>query len=557
MNLTIFIASYFFIILSVIGYGLFFFSSTKNQLNVEFEFSLLAGLFFLILLSFLTHFFTPHGFYHNLVIAFFGIIFFFFFSLKEKKIIRNYYFYLLLIFGILFIGFLTIKPHDDFPYYHFPYTYYLTQNHMIIGTGSINHGFRTPSSIFYLNSLFYLPIIKYFSFHIGAVLIFGISNLILILKLKNDHKNQRYDFISILTILSLLFINIFFYRISEHGTDRSAQILILVLFIEILSFYRNSVNFKNFFSKIFILLGLIITLKAFYVLYLLILIPIFVGIRKEKISQILKSFFSNIYFYIFILIGFSLIAINIFNSGCVLYPVSLTCFNNLEWSLLHEAEFMNNWYELWSKAGASPNYRVDNPEIYIKGFNWLPNWTNLYFFNKVSDFILGLIFLLLIVFLIFYTKNKKKISFNKKEILWTYSIILILFFEWFYNHPSLRYGGYSLIALILFIPFSIYLSKFKLDHRFQKKMVFLIILSMVIFMGRNLNRIGNEVEKYDYDFLSKPFYILNENNFRVDNLFNKFIQKYENCNDKNNCFGDEGILINKKNNYYYLVKTND
>ena len=557
MNLTIFIASYFFIILSVIGYGLFFFSSTKNQLNVEFEFSLLAGLFFLILLSFLTHFFTPHGFYHNLVIAFFGIIFFFFFSLKEKKIIRNYYFYLLLIFGILFIGFLTIKPHDDFPYYHFPYTYYLTQNHMIIGTGSINHGFRTPSSIFYLNSLFYLPIIKYFSFNIGAVLIFGISNLILILKLKNDHKNQRYDFISILTILSLLFINIFFYRISEHGTDRSAQILILVLFIEILSLYRNSVNFKNFFSKIFILLGLIITLKAFYVLYLLILIPIFVGIRKEKISQILKSFFSNIYFYIFILIGFSLIAINIFNSGCVLYPVSLTCFNNLEWSLLHEAEFMNNWYELWSKAGASPNYRVDNPEIYIKGFNWLPNWTNLYFFNKVSDFILGLIFLLLIVFLIFYTKNKKKISFNKKEILWTYSIILILFFEWFYNHPSLRYGGYSLIALILFIPFSIYLSKFKLDHRFQKKMVFLIILSMVIFMGRNLNRIGNEVEKYDYDFLSKPFYILNENNFRVDNLFNKFIQKYENCNDKNNCFGDEGILINKKNNYYYLVKTND
>ena len=80
---------------------------------------------------------------------------------------------------------------------------------------------------------------------------------------------------------------------------------------------------------------------------------------------------------------------------------------------------------------------------------------------------------------------------------------------------------------------------------------------MVIFTGRNLNRIGNEVEKYDYDFLSKPFYILNENNFRVDNLFNKFIQKYENCNDKNNCFGDEGILINKKNNYYYLVKTND
>ena len=271
MNLTIFIASYFFIILSVIGYGLLFFSTTKNQLNVELEFSLLAGLFFLILLSFLTHFFVPHGFFHNLIISFFGIIFFFFFSFKEKKIIKEYYFYLLLIFGVLFIGFLTIKPHDDFPYYHFPYTYYLTQDNMIIGTGSINHGFRTPSSIFYLNSLFYLPIIKYFSFHMGAVLIFGFSNLILILKLKSDYSNKRYDFISILTILSFVFINIFFYRISEHGTDRSAQILILILFIEVLSLYRNELNLNNFFSKIFILLGLIITLKAFYVLYLLIL----------------------------------------------------------------------------------------------------------------------------------------------------------------------------------------------------------------------------------------------------------------------------------------------
>ena len=75
---------------------------------------------------------------------------------------------------------------------------------MIIGTGSINHGFRTPSSIFYLNSLFYLPIIKYFSFHMGAVLIFGLSNLILILKLKSDYSNKRYDFISILTILSAI-----------------------------------------------------------------------------------------------------------------------------------------------------------------------------------------------------------------------------------------------------------------------------------------------------------------------------------------------------------------
>ena len=151
---------------------------------------------------------------------------------------------------------------------------------MIIGTGSLNHGFRTPSSIFYLNSLFFLPYINYFSFNFGAIIIFGVSNLILIFKLINDYKNKKYDFISILTLLSFLFINIFFYRISEHGTDRSAQILIFILFIEILCLTRKKVYLNTFFSKIFILLGLIISLKAFYVLYLITILPIFFFFKK-------------------------------------------------------------------------------------------------------------------------------------------------------------------------------------------------------------------------------------------------------------------------------------
>ena len=49
---------------------------------------------------------------------------------------------------------------------------------------------------------------------------------------------------------------------------------------------------------------------------------------------------------------------------------------------------MNNWYEQWSKAGAGPNFRVENASEYIKYFNWVSNWMDMYFFNKVSDFVL-------------------------------------------------------------------------------------------------------------------------------------------------------------------------
>ena len=47
---------------------------------------------------------------------------------------------------------------------------------------------------------------------------------------------------------------------------------------------------------------------------------------------------------------------------------------------------MNQWYQQWSKAGAGPGFRVDDPQVYIEKFNWLSNWIDKYFFNKVSDF---------------------------------------------------------------------------------------------------------------------------------------------------------------------------
>ena len=106
---------------------------------------------------------------------------------------------------------------------------------------------------------------------------------------------------------------------------------------------------------------------------------------------------------------------------------------------------MKTWYELWSKAGASPTYRVDDVEFYLSGLNWFPNWLQNHFFNKISDFLLSL-FLILIISLIFLIKFKK-IKLQKKNFYLFYTVILLLLFEWFLNHPALRYGGFTLIAL--------------------------------------------------------------------------------------------------------------
>ena len=78
---------------------------------------------------------------------------------------------------------------------------------------------------------------------------------------------------------------------------------------------------------------------------------------------------------------------------------------------------MNLWYEQWSKAGAGPNFRIENPEIYILKFNWVPNWFEMYFFTKVSDNIFVIILVSLITYLILSFKNKRQNNYKYKYLL--------------------------------------------------------------------------------------------------------------------------------------------
>ena len=194
---------------------------------------------------------------------------------------------------------------------------------------------------------------------------------------------------------------------------------------------------------------------------------------------------------------------------------------------------MNDWYELWSKAGATPNLRVENPSIYIKGFNWVDGWIDRYFFNKVSDFLLGLLFIVLIIFFLF----RKDINFINlknidKYILITYLIIFLLVFEWFYNHPALRYGGYTVIALLFFIPPSFFLISIKNNNVYMifKKVISLLIIVLIIFLSRNILRLNKEVKQYNYQPLSYTYYYLDDNHFRIDKKMNEIINNNDLCN---------------------------
>ena len=527
INIPTLYFGYLIILFSIIGFGYL----SSKLLSIRFSLGELglSGILFMTIFSYITNLFVSHGFIHNTIFLVIGL--FSFFLLLKKKLFRKKIKLILLISSVLFIGILMYKTHDDFFYYHFQYTVSLIDFKKIFGVGNLEHGWRTPSSIFYFNSLFYLPILKKSLINSGAIYFLIFSNIFLIQKVFNKLKNKKFNFLLILSLFSLLFINTIFYRLAEHGTDRSALILIFILaiyYLESTNKKLNKINFKHYYQKILVIILLIVSLKSFYLIYTLFIFILLFEFRKilfvEKFYK--KIFFERISYYF--LIGISIFVFTIFsNTGCLIYPASFSCLESFAWSIpKKEVVEMKTWYELWSKAGASPTYKIEDVKFYLSGLNWFPNWVQNHFFNKISDFLLSLTLIVIISSVFLLTFNKAKLP--KRNFYLFYSLILFLLLEWFLNHPALRYGGFTLIALFIFIPLSIFFeSRLNSDSKLTKKVTFLIFLSFLIFSFKNIDRILEEFDRYNYNPLINAHYYIDVNTYH----FNKILLKAEKKRD--------------------------
>jgi hypothetical protein len=553
MAIISFIGIYLFLLSSIIGYGYFFSNniSTYNK-DVNIGYIGIYGIFFLTLISYLTNLIIPHNFIHNYIIIFFGFFFFLKYTFKVKRIKKDFDIKILLFFIIISLfAVLYFKNHDDFPYYHLSFIHNITLNKVEFGLGNFDLAYNHVSSLFFFHSLFRLPFTGDYFYFIGPVSVLIFVNVILIKSIYQIDKNKRLNFINFLSLFIFIFINVFFYRLAEHGTDRSAIILIFLIIILMFQIFESKVLDRMKFENFIILLTLVVSIKSFYAIYAFLFFIIYFKFFSLKKITVFFNEYKIIYLsFIFCLLIFFY---NIAYTGCLVYPVTSTCFENAFWAMdMSRIETAMNWYELWSKSGANPNYRVDNPDYYIQGFNWVQNWIDNYFFNKVSDSILGLMTIIIISFILF---KPKKIIFRYPKVLNLIFIALfIYFFEWFYNHPSLRYGGYHLLALTFFIPTAIFFSgqDFKFAN-YQKKIHLLIIISIIIFTSRNIDRINNEVEGYNYDFIQSPTYRIQPDFYKLKKSKKEVFSKTDNCKieiEKNkNCKIIRGYTFFYKKNF--------
>lgn len=541
LNLIIFILYIFCFFISLLGYGLivnrfFNFSLYTDNSNISLGELGFLSLVILLPISVLLNFIFPINTFISLSIFSIGLIFFFYrIKLKEnyKKIL-----YLLLFLLLILPYFVLITHHDDFYYYHLPYLNIIKESKIIFGLANLNNILSYPQNLWFnIFALFRLPIIEYN----GLQVINGIFTFLFVVLCFEFFLNSKLIIIKIISFCFIVFTLAIFSRLKDHGAEIVPQLITLVIFLYsfILLFDIDS-NKKNIIFKILILFTISILLR----LSSIIIFPflLFIILVNFKIFfDVLKKF--KFWTLIFILIS-TVLAKNIINSGCLVYPLSFTCFkqSQISWSIdksipkINEnviLSFTRGWMIYAKERNKNSNKFIFNPdedtlthkEFLQKGIIfWIKYWLKDPDIKRILNiFLIGTFIILTIIISNLKNLNIKLI--DKRSYFKPFTLLILItpiMFWLLLSTPSTRYGGYSIfIGIVSFIVaiFSDFLFNNKLN--LKNSFVVLFCISAVFFTYKNINRIiiKNIIEPWpEKQFLVKnvDYEVIKINNFNVN-----------------------------------------
>lgn len=496
---------------------------------------IILGSFFIGSITLIINFFYSINFIITNLIFALGLFAF----LKHFKKIYN----IKLLIPISIISSLTLifenvyRP--DAGLYHLPFISNLNENNIIIGLNNLHSRYGHISFYQYISSAFNNHLFSTRAIFFPLGIIYS-SSLVYFYKIAKSE--NQYPIIRITALLFGLSIGLDMNRFSEFGNDEVSHMIYFILTLNIMflfsSFYKNKI--QNI--QIILVLCLFLFLnKTSNAILILIIILIIYNFKK-------KFHFLNRLNYFLITIFFLWILKNFFNSGCLIYPIDSTCFNNILWAnnfASNESLIIEAWAKGYPDSGGSINYHE-----YIKNFNWLTTWMNnhfLYILSKISI----LIFLLSpILFFINKNGNKLKKINGIKKILFINVIFLLI---WFLKFPVYRFGaGFLITALIIF--------GINLISNFNKKIFnkcfilsILIIFSVLILKNGKRIFLNYNTDYYDYPFIK--IYSDNKNkklNYIKKNYLNSNSKFYFVTKNNDNCyFSPSPCSIYIDQNFFY------
>ena len=491
------IVNYFFLF-SVLGFYYLFkkivFSYELDELL--FPPFILGLLFLYICVGILFHFISISNTITWFVISF-GLILFIFINKKNLLLLTFHSKYIkILIISILF-GLYGLNNNDiDYHYYHILQN---KINNLTYGLGGNSSQYRVAyNSIWlFLQSVFFIENFFYSLYFLNSV-IFAVFVRDFYVLIKKTFVNRQIICL-LFCFCTLMFVLASIHKYKDFGTDYAAHLVLLYIVALYFLFFQRNINYNFFILTSFLFLFAVIC-KVFSVVFIIFFLFL---IYKIKVSHLLKKlrFKHLVFLFLPLMIWFSH---NIAISGCVVYPINITCFPDLPWSIQSTGfGSPKHDYQLISLFAKSFKvYYWDYSFEELRHFNnisiWFPYWSSDHLLKIIEHF-LPIFILLIIIPVIYIIKNK--IFFSKNSLsniislndqLFLSIIVFFLISIWFIKAPAIRFGFAYLVLFLLLFLIPLWYKTFY--NKFDKLYLIInniLIISLIIFACYNLFRIYN------------------------------------------------------------------
>ncbi len=466
----------------------------KNKLNnINFNFKYLyislSGFFSLACLTTILNFFFSLNIYLNSTLAIIALISLVYLCKSDIKKILIYNFVATIITSILIFA---STHHNDFSMYHLPYIKILNENNTIIGLANLHFRFGHTSILQNLSAAYVFPILPKETLLIPISYLYVVTIIFNLIFLRDEKNFKLTPFSYFFSFALTVFCLIKFSRFSGFGNDISAHILVLNLFfftiflLEKINKKETNLDYNFFLIIFFIICSLIPQTKPWLIVTFLVPLVLIKYLKYFNTKELYKFLIAG--FFVLSIFGFN----NFLKSSCFIYPLEVTCIKT-SWypkDKTHaDVAVRHSQGEAWSKGWPDQKKIINHDyENFNKNFSWLKTWKKVHF-KKVRDITIG--FLVVLMSLLFIIGSKKKNNLNLSPFNSLLIISIILSLIWFIKFPLLRYGTSLLIANISLI--CLYISFKYLSFNLKKSYTysnFLLIICLIFFVGKNLNRIA-------------------------------------------------------------------
>ena len=470
MNNLEFIVFYFSFYL--IGRKLFLYLTKKNNrsaLLIDTEpnvFYPLFGVMFLSALVFLGNFFLPLSLYKNIILGFLSLMilsnirdFKNFKNIQNKGLfIWNY----LVTPAIISISSYNIKFHYDAEVYHLASQAWIINSKIVFGLSKYFIWLGHSSIYEYLQSFLQFEgnfIYQHYLTILFITLFFNFLSFHLIL-----WKNTLISNISLFILVFGILDNFGlgggsngFIQIQMVGKpDIAVGVLFFLTTLTII--YGTTVT-KPTHLEYYFLLSLIIfitQLRNLAVVLIIFLLPYFI-----KNYKLIKNLIFTKFSLFLILYNFLWVIKNVIVSSCILFPVKISCINQLPWNISSQLDKIQNW---------EYSYKFDEPiQVFFK------DWFDLGYNSTQVPNLLTSLFLLYIVRLLLFKKSKITFKYINVYIFLIFCLFLALYFTF---HIRYWYG-----LIILFVSIFGFNVEIKSKYHLITSKYFIGILLLILFVG--------------------------------------------------------------------------